>query len=37
MARSDMAGFFWDDTPEPKAPKAEKAKRTPPEPRMVAP
>jgi hypothetical protein len=30
MARSDMAGFFWDDTPAPKPPKAEKPKRTPP-------
>lgn len=26
-----MAGFFWDDTPPPKAPKAEKAKTVPPE------
>lgn len=31
MARADMAGFFWDDTPPPKPPKAEKPKRTPPE------
>ena len=31
MARADMAGFFWNDTPPPKPPKAEKAKRTPPE------
>ena len=37
MARSDMAGFFWDDTPEPKPPKAEKAKRTPPEPVWLRP
>lgn len=26
MARADMAGFFWDDTPPPKPPKAEKPK-----------
>lgn len=31
MARADMAGFFWNDTPPPKPPKAEKPKRTPPE------
>lgn len=31
MARADIAGFFWDDTPPPKPPKAEKPKRTPPE------
>lgn len=31
MARSDVVGFFWDDTPIPKAPKAEKVKRLPPE------
>lgn len=31
MARADMAGFFWDDTPPPKPPKVEKPKRTPPE------
>ena len=31
MARADIAGFFWDDTPAPKPPKAEKPKRTPPE------
>ena len=31
MARADMAGIFWDDTPPPKPPKAEKPKRTPPE------
>lgn len=31
MARADMCGFFWDDTPPPKPPKAEKPKRTPPE------
>jgi hypothetical protein len=30
MARADMAGFFWDDTPPPKPPKLEKPKRTPP-------
>lgn len=37
MARSDMAGFFWDDTPAPKPPKAEKEKRTPPEPTWLRP
>jgi hypothetical protein len=31
MARADMAGLFWDDTPPPKPPKKEKEKRTPPE------
>lgn len=31
MARADMCGFFWDDTPIPKPPKQEKPKRTPPE------
>lgn len=31
MARADMCGFFWDDTPPPKLPKAEKPKRIPPE------
>jgi hypothetical protein len=31
MARADMAGFFWNDTPPPRPPKAEKPKRTPPE------
>ena len=31
MARKDIAGFFWDDTPPPKPPKAGKEKRTPPE------
>ncbi len=31
MARNDSVGFFWDDTPPPKPPRAEKAKRTPPE------
>jgi len=30
MARADMAGFFWNDTPAPKPPKMEKPKRTPP-------
>jgi hypothetical protein len=30
MARADMAGFFWNDTPPPKPPKLEKPKRTPP-------
>ena len=31
MARADMAGLFWDDTPPPKPPKKEKEKRQPPE------
>ena len=31
MARADMAGLFWDDTPPPKPPKKEKDKRSPPE------
>lgn len=31
MARNDMVGFFWDDTPPPKPPKKEKLKRIPPE------
>lgn len=30
MARADMAGFFWDDTPPPKPPKKTKPKTTPP-------
>ena len=29
--RRDSVGFFWNDTPPPKPPKAEKPKRTPPE------
>jgi hypothetical protein len=29
--RNDAVGFWWDDTPPPKPPKAEKPKRTPPE------
>lgn len=37
MARPDSVGFFWDDTPPPKPPKAEKQKRTPPEPVWLAP
>lgn len=37
MARRDQAGFFWDDTPAPKPPKAEKPKRTPPEPVWLQP
>ena len=37
MARKDMAGFFWNDTPPPKPPKAEKEKRTPPERTWEAP
>lgn len=31
MARSDAIGFFWQDMPVVKPPKAEKPKRTPPE------
>ena len=31
MARADMCGLFWDDTPPPKPPKKEKEKRQPPE------
>jgi hypothetical protein len=30
MARSDVVGFFWDDTPAPKPPKKEKPKAVPP-------
>ena len=37
MARSDMVGFFWNDTPAPKPPKAEKAKPVPPEPVWLRP
>lgn len=29
--RNDAVGLWWDDTPPPKPPKAEKPKRTPPE------
>lgn len=29
--RPDSVGFWWNDTPPPKPPKAEKPKRTPPE------
>lgn len=29
--RADAVGFFWDDTPPPKAPKKEQPKRAPPE------
>ena len=32
MARKDMVGFFWDDTPPPKPEKVQKLKRTAPEP-----
>lgn len=35
--RNDAVGFFWDDTPPPKAPKAEKMKRVPPEPTWLKP
>lgn len=34
--RNDAVGFFWDDTPPPKPPKAEKEKRTPPEPTWLS-
>lgn len=37
MARNDSIGFFWDDTPPPKPPKATKGKRTPPEPTWLKP
>lgn len=37
MARADIAGLFWDDTPPPKPPKLEKPKRTPPEPVWLLP
>lgn len=30
MARADMVGLFWNDTPPPKPPKKEKEKKTPP-------
>lgn len=35
--RNDSVGFFWDDTPPPKAPKSEKLKRVPPEPVWLRP
>ena len=35
--RNDAVGFFWDDPPPPKAPKAEKLKRVPPEPTWLRP
>jgi hypothetical protein len=35
--RNDAVGFFWDDTPPPKPPKAEAEKRTPPEPVWLKP
>jgi hypothetical protein len=34
--RNDAYGFFWNDIPPPKPPKAEKEKRTPPEPTWLA-
>lgn len=37
MARADMAGFFWNDTPPPKPPKLEKPKRTPPKATWLLP
>jgi len=36
MARADMAGFFWNDTPPPKVVKV-KEKKTPPEPTWLRP
>lgn len=33
--RNDSVGLFWDDTPPPKAPKAEALKRIPPEPHWL--
>ena len=35
--RNDAVGFFWNDTPPPKPPKAEKPKRIPPEPTWLSP
>lgn len=35
--RNDAVGLFWDDTPPPKPPKAEKLKRQPPEPTWLRP
>lgn len=35
--RRDAVGLFWDDTPPPKPPKAEKEKRTPPHPFWLEP
>ena len=37
MARPDLLGMFWDDTPPPKPPKKEKVKATPPEPVWLSP
>lgn len=37
MARSDVCGFFWDDTPPPKLPKKEKPKCVPPDPVWLSP
>jgi len=37
MARNDMVGLFWDDTPPPKAEKTEKQKRQPPNPIWLDP
>src|SRR5512135_2724883 len=31
MARADICGMFWDETPPPKPPKKEKPKAIPPE------
>ncbi len=35
--RKDVVGFFWDDTPPPKPPKAEKLRRQPPDPTWLDP
>lgn len=35
--RNDSIGFFWDDTPPPKPPKAVAMKRVPPKPTWLAP
>lgn len=37
MARPDIAGFFWDDTPPPKPPKKEKRVAVPPKPVWLEP
>lgn len=37
MARSDICGFFWNDTPPPKPPPKIKEKRVPPEPVWLRP
>lgn len=37
MSRADIAGFFWDDTPPPSPPKAEKPRCVAPEPTWERP